>query len=650
MRSPHVVLVGVVALVAHASAHASTPEPAVVNGAAADGAPVEATADGMTATDMSPLEAAWFEPAAAPCADCPSVTLSTAGADLLSTRGLTAAPVEPIGDAPDLAGFTVPVTLNENVREYIAFFQQRGRFIFARWYARMHRYQGLILPILEEEGLPPELIYICMIESGFNPDAVSRAAAVGPWQFVSSTGKEYRLRTDAWIDERRDPIKATRAAARHFADLHARFGTWELAFAAYNAGVGRVSRAIRKANTTDFWRLVAIGALPSGSNLYVSKTMAAMIIGREPTRYGFADLKPDPPLDFGVVEVPGGLDLQSLARSADVPYADLAELNPELLRGFTPPDGVSYPLRVPTPGVPKLEKAVVQLEKRRPGVFVEHRVRFGERLRDIARAYGVRRSTLRRLNDLPRGEPQAGRVLVVPRANRKAPGDPIELLVVTDPELQFVVPGRKPVYFPVRRRMQLDEVAAFFNVGPGHIALWNALDPEAPVQRGMVLRIYVPDSFDRSSAVLVEPTEVVAVTAGSDAAENALSFAREERKPTVKRVKYTVKNGDNLWKVAKKHGVTVAAIRAENGLGLADTLSVGQTLVVPKMKTPRPRGKAARRKPKAGAKGRTRYKIRSGDNLWKIARKFGVTVKDLRRRNGLNRRSRLRPGQTLMIP
>lgn len=591
---------------------------------------------------LSPLSGAWAMPGP-PHLDPPTAFDPPAA---LSTRGLAPGPAP--AEAPPLDGLTVPVVLNGPVRDFLDFFQNRGRFIYAGWWARMHRFEPYIRPILEEHGVPAELIYVCMIESGFDPDAVSRAAAVGPWQFVQSTGRAYELRLDAWIDERRDPIKATRAAAKHFADLYEKYRSWPLVLAAYNAGVGHIDRGMAKANTNDYWRLVTLGTIPEGATRYVPKVMAAMIVGRDPARYGFGEVQPLPAWAFTVVEVPGGRDLERLAKAADVEYAALAALNPELRRGFTPPDGVAYPLRVPPEGAEKLT-AAVEKQSRQPGVFVEHRVRFGERLRDIARAYAVRRRTLRRLNRIERGEPEPGQVLVVPKSDTRPPGDPIELLVATDPAVDFDVPGRVPVYFPVRSRTDLSRIAAFFDVSPGHLAMWNGLDPAAAVQRGMVLKVFVPPDFDKSSAVLVEQSQAVEVAAGSAAAEHALEYARKERTPTVKRVTHTVRSGDNLWKIARKYGVTVAALRAENGMASA-ALSVGQSLSVPTLATPKPKGKAARRRPKAGARGRTRYRVRSGDSLWKIARKFGTSVKALRRANGLRGKAGLRPGQRLVIP
>ena len=546
---------------------------------------------------------------------------------------------------PRLAGLQVEANLNGPVRHFLEFFKNRGRFIYGPWYAKMGRYQAMMEPILEAHGLPPEIIYICMIESGFNPDAVSRAAAVGPWQFMRSTGGEYDLRFDEWIDERRDPVKATVAAARHLKDLHDRYGGWPLAFAAYNAGVGHVARAIKKANTNDFWRLSALGALPYGATQYAPKALAAMIVGTDPAYFGFAEIKRDAPWSFEEILVPGGADLERLAKLAGTSFATLNRLNPELRRGFTPP-GEDYSLRVPPASAEALQKGLAK--KMRTRVFLEYSMRFGERLIDVARDHGVSLRTLRRLNKVE-GEPPHGKMILVPRVKGKAKGaDDGELLVIQQPNLEFVTDGLKEVFFPIRRRYDLETVAGFFGVGPGQIALWNGLDRHGALRRGMVLRIFVDQDFDIRTAKLVDPAKTMRLTAGSDAVSNVLVHAGKTGK--IKRVKHVVRRGQSLWTIAKRHGVTVKAIRAANGMSRRKGLSPGQTLLIPKPKSARPRGKAAKRAPKRGARGRTSYKVRRGDSLWKIAKKFGVTVKAIKRRNGMRRRSRLRPGQRLVIP
>ncbi|MCA9545905.1 MAG: LysM peptidoglycan-binding domain-containing protein, partial [Myxococcales bacterium] len=458
------------------------------------------------------------------------------------------------------------------------------------------------------------------------------------------------LRYDDWVDARRDPIQATEAAAKYFKQMYERFGSWPLVLAAYNAGDGAVGRAIRRTSSTDFWQLVDRGVLPTEATRYVPKIMAAMVIGRNPARYGFGGVQPEPALEFEVVPVPPKLDLPSLARRADTSAKILARLNPELKRGYTPPDGQEYPLRVPRESAEAL-KASLASRPPRGQVFLEHRVRFGESLRDIAKRYDSRRSTLRQLNDLARGQdPTPGAVLVVPKPD-KDPVHPLEgeLLVVLDQDVEFAPPGQRRVFFPVRQRFSVGEVAAAFGVTPGQIGMWNAVDPAAPLQRGMVLRLYVPMSFDEGGVLLAQPEQVTVVEPGTEAADNALAHAKQPRPPTTRRVEHTVKAGESLGRIASRYSVSVAALRAENGMSTHVVISPGDVLWVPVNKTPKAQGKARRRAPKREARGK-RYTVRDGDSLGKIARKFGVDLDTLRRRNGMRRQSRIYPGQVLAIP
>ena len=550
--------------------------------------------------------------------------------------------------APD-SKLTVQVPLNAPVRAFIEFFTDgRGRRIYARWLAKMGAWSEVMVPILTEAGLPPELLYVCMIESGFNPDAVSRAAAVGPWQFVRSTGQAYGLRHDDWVDERRDPVKATRAAAKHLSDLYERFGSWALVMAAYNAGVGSVARGVEAGNTNDYWRLAATGMLPKGPVKYVPKAMAAMLIGQNPAHYGFGDVVPEKPVAFTLVEVPGKLDLQRIARKADVSAEALTRLNPELRRAFTPPDDAFYALRVPTDAAARVEAAMDALVKRKKPALSEHRLRFGERLYDVAIRYGASRRELRRLNKLELGvRPAAGTVLIVPKARETVPSD--ALLVLPKSSVEFAVEGHERLLFPVRMRLELGEVAAFFGVERDRLALWNDLDPQALLQRGQVLRVFVPKGFDRSTVVWVPPRRVVEVELGSEAHSNALEFAAAQRSGAIDVVLHEVKRGESLWKIARRYEVPVEALRAENGLARGASIARGTKLRVPRVKTAKPRGAAARRKPKPSARGKRRYTVKRGDSLRKIADRFGVEVKDIKRRNGL-KTARIYAGQELVLP
>lgn len=589
------------------------------------------------------------------------------------TTMIPAAPPAPLPDLPPLDKLTVPVTLNAAVVGYLDFFQQRGRPIYAHWLARKGRWGAEIAKTLADEGVPPELIYVCMIESGFQTAARSHASAVGPWQFVRRTGGAYGLKVTEWVDERQDPVKATVAAAQHFKDLYERYKSWPMAMAAYNAGTGWTRRGIRRANSNDFWRLVEADTLPEQAQRYVPKAMAAMIIGQAPARFGFGDVVPQTPVEFASISVKGGLDLARFARRLGVGLKDLLALNPELKKARTPP-GDDYALRVP-PGVAGRAESVGSDRGRE---MVEHRVRFGERLRHISQLYGVSRRTLRRLNALNSGdEPAPGALLIVPRPS--APPDIIEeLLIVTEPGVDFRPGDRQVIYFPVRWGMSVAEVAAFFNVTPGAVAAWNGLDPKANLQKNMALRLLVAPDFDVRRAVTVPAEQVTTVRAGSDEAVAALEKAQEARERQAY-VRHKIKRGETLWKIAKKYGVSVNTLREENSLQRGARMRLGAVLRVPQNKPSKrstsrrsTRKSTARSKPPRRAKVERRAKVRAkkdppktrrpvrrtgrrytvqrGDNLGKVAAQYGITPFKLRSHNGLPRNVRLVAGQVLYIP
>src|SRR5438477_10340496 len=238
------------------------------------------------------------------------------------------------------AKYDIPVELNDAVVAYIRFFQTDAREHFAKWLSRSPRYIPLMRTVLERGGLPLDTVYLAMIESGFRASAYSFAKAAGPWQFVVGTSRRYGLLTDFWVDERRDPSKATVAAAKYLKDLKARFhGDWYLAWAGYNAGEGRISRAIRNEKTTDFWRMMGKGrTLRAETKHYVPKLIAAALIAKHPERFGFR-VDYEEPREFEEVRVPDATDLHVLAKAADISFEEFRDLNPELRRFCTPPGG-----------------------------------------------------------------------------------------------------------------------------------------------------------------------------------------------------------------------------------------------------------------------------------------------------------------------
>ncbi|MEE2644586.1 MAG: LysM peptidoglycan-binding domain-containing protein [Myxococcota bacterium] len=550
--------------------------------------------------------------------------------------------------SPSLQQLTIPVTLNATVRRYIKFFLGRGRSTYAKWYTRMGRYRELIEPILEQHGVPREIIYLCMIESGFANDAVSRAAAVGPWQFILKTAQSYGLRYDGWVDGRRDFIASTRAAARHLSDLYRRFRSWPLAMAAYNAGVGSVSRAIRETNTNDLWRIIHACYLSAAGGLYVPKIMAAMIIGQSPARYGFKGLSLDAPLRFEVVEVPGGHELSKYARAARVSREELELFNPALRRGYVPPDPDGYALRVPLGAREPLERALKSFERNPAQLFMEHRLRFGEPLRDIAQAYRCSLRKLLEINEIERSDrpPPVGTVLLIPKTRQPKDLLADSYLVLLEPELTFETGDQKEIFFPVRQQLTLEQVASFFQTTPSSVSLWNGLDRDAILQRGRVIRLFVAPNFDLSTALLARRDQVQIVRAESDEALEALSYLKQ-RGRQVRYHRHRVRRRETLRSIAMKYRVTVSSIRAENGLRRRKNLYEGLILKIPLKTAPPPRGALARRSPKRVGRG---YRIRRGDTLWKIARRFRVSLDSLRRINHFRGRVRLQLGQTIRIP
>ncbi len=258
--------------------------------------------------------------------------------------------------------FDIPVVYNDQVKKWMDYFLNRGRGFFERYTERAGRYAPILGAILEEHGLPRDLIFLAMAESGFNTSAKSWAAAVGPWQFMPSTGRLYGLEQDWYKDERRDPIKATVAAARYLTKLYGDFGSWEVAAAAYNAGEGKLSKAIVKYKSEDFWDISKGRYLKAETKNYVPKIMALAIIGKNLKSFGFDDVDFHEPLDFDEVTVKPATDLVKLSEVLGVDFEEIQRLNPEVLRWFTPPNAENYKLRIPPNSAEKFAQCCAKLD------------------------------------------------------------------------------------------------------------------------------------------------------------------------------------------------------------------------------------------------------------------------------------------------
>lgn len=255
--------------------------------------------------------------------------------------------------------FDLPVTYNKKVSNWIQYYQTRGQKWFREWLARSTKFMPLIQAELQQANLPLDLAYMVMIESGFSASAVSHADAVGPWQFIEPTGVRYGLRKNWWLDERRDLKKSTLAAIRYLKDLREEFGSWYLVAASYNMGEAGLRRQIKKYGTRDYWQLVKIGALPAETQEYVPKILAAMLIAKAPNLYGFRDLEKLAPLNYEVVSVPGGTNLDDIADYLGITRKALKDLNAELLLGYIPRQVDKHYIRVPKGALKMVSKFVM---------------------------------------------------------------------------------------------------------------------------------------------------------------------------------------------------------------------------------------------------------------------------------------------------
>ena len=304
-----------------------------------------------------------------------------------------------LGETPAYFG-AIPTVSNAQVDYWIRFFKTTGRVNFLKWLVRGESMRSVVNPILREEGLPSEFIYLAMVESGFNNVAKSRAKAVGPWQFMSGTAENYSLHLSAWVDERRDPGKSTRAAAKYLRDLYDEFGDWYLAMAAYNAGSGRLRGAIKKAGTKDFWQLCKSPYLPFETKNYVPKVLAALILSSDPKTHGFNFAKnSDQELPITTIELDRPLLVGELAKELSISEDLIRYWNPEIIGSITPPSKTGgYSLRLSEALIEKLEDKFSNLSELEIKVVNWHSFKKNSFLKKLSKDYSVSLADIFTLN------------------------------------------------------------------------------------------------------------------------------------------------------------------------------------------------------------------------------------------------------------
>lgn len=450
--------------------------------------------------------------------------------------------------------YDFPVVENDKVRYFVDYFSNRARDTFRLWLERSGRYLPMMREIFAEEGLPQDLAYLAMVESGFNDKAYSWAHAVGPWQFIESTGHRYGLKNDWWHDERRDPEKATRAAARFLADLYADFdGDWYLAVASYNAGPGKLRQAVKRYKTRDFWDLCRGKYLKDETKNYLPKLLAVLMIAKQPEKYGFSDLDYHEAIEYDTVALPSSTDIEVIARLSAVDYQLIKKLNPELKRWSTPPDAKDYLVRLPAGSKDSFWEAYAQLPKRQRANYARHKVRSGDTLLALSKRYGVRVQDIERLNNIRNARAlQIGADLIVP-LNPDSNG------TNAFAELKDDYKRSQKASYKVRSGDSLWKISQKFNVTEKQLRVWNRLGWSNVIRPGQVL--------------------IVSSTAASVKTASVKDASAMNHGPSTK-VVYKVRPGDTLWAIGREFAVETRQIRSWNNLADNHVLQPGEHLTL----------------------------------------------------------------------
>jgi membrane-bound lytic murein transglycosylase D len=465
----------------------------------------------------------------------------------------------------------LPLMMTDQVAGYISYFSNRGRGTFERAFARSGRYHDMMVRILKQEGVPQDLIYLAQAESGFQPTAVSRAGARGIWQFMGSRARGYGLQRSLWVDDRQDPEKSTRAAARHLRDLYGQFGDWYLAMAAYNSGPGTVQAAVKRTGYADFWELYRRNVLPKETRNYIPIILAVTIMTKNLSHYGFDDVSMDEPARFDSVTVNYAIDLRLVADCVDATPAQLQQLNPSLLRLSTPKEG-SFELHLPVGTKQQYQTAVTTIPAGMRLWWRYPTVHSGDTLASLARAYRTTAKSIAEANQLDGTELPADAKLIIP-----------------------VTPGKHPVgdtatyahritRYKVRKGDTVPTVAENFGVSAQMLRRWNGLRGDSLHGRTVLaLHLPVTPSGENSTAASRKSTKTSRTaaqlaTAKAPAARSARTSDDEDAAEQASVLHHKVKSGETFYSIATAYKTTVAALKRSNQN--VATLRPGMILVV----------------------------------------------------------------------
>jgi len=466
----------------------------------------------------------------------------------------------------------LPLVMNDQVATFIGYFSStRGKATLENAWARAGRYREMISRIFKEEGVPQDLIYLAQAESGFRPLALSRAGARGMWQFMAQTGELNGLSRTWWVDDRQDPEKATRAAARHLHDLYNQFGDWYLAMAAYNSGAATVQHAVERTGYADFWELYRRGVLPHETQNYVPIIIAETIMAKNPEQYGLQAVAPDPPVQLDHIVITYPVDLRLVAECVDSSVDYLQEINPSLLRMTTPKDQ-PFTLNLPAGSQEKYETAIAAIPQDMRTWWRYHRVEYGDSLGSIARKYHVSTSSIADANSLSGSvgdDIKPGTKLIIPISPNRH-------------DASSDAYSHKATHYKVRRGDTVASVADDFEVPVDKLRKWNHLRASSELTPGRTLVIYKPTSSDSSAASAGgDPPEAKSSASASAAHHSTTGKPRASKSESADVKHHTVKKGETLSSIAESNHVSVAELKRDNP-NLAANLRAGDVLVIKK--------------------------------------------------------------------
>jgi peptidoglycan lytic transglycosylase D len=480
----------------------------------------------------------------------------------------------------EIIHYDFPVTMNKQVEMYIKFFQNEERGAFSNWLTRSKRYLPMIQKDLKSAGLPLDLAYLAMIESGFNQKAFSSSQASGLWQFMSTTARDYNLRIDKYIDERRNAEKSTKAAVAMLSDLYRQFGDWNLSVAAYNAGAGKIRSGLKKYNVSTFWDLARKHYLSLETNRYVPKLMAAIIVAKDPEKYGFTNIKYLPPLQYDTLEVGPGMGLDAIALITHSSKERIQLLNQELIAGKTPWTNRKYEIKIPA-GTQEI--AQNNLPRLRSVVNTEYRTHIlghHESLASVCKKFDLSKTALLKANTLRHGRLIAGQRLRIPI-------NTVHYILLSAKSEAIARNSDNLILHKVRPGETIAHIARQYHLRPDLILSWNNIRNAKALKIGQELVLYVMDKKEQPHRIVTATSShagraVLASDKQPD--DNSIALVAHKKNLPDQTAQetfryYRIENGDTLWTISQKFKTSPEQIKSWNNLK-SDVIHPGDRLKV----------------------------------------------------------------------